>query len=132
MPQSSSSSLVELEFKIVGMSCVNCSNAVESIVRKAFPEIADVQITLLTCKMRVKFDSKLFFTKEITPATICSEVKEKKKGYECDFIGMAEVSPSECCESVMVDRSSSAMMGVIGDGDEISFDLEDGSAIAGE
>lgn len=35
-PQSSSLLVVVLEFKVTGLSCVNCSNAVENTVRRAF------------------------------------------------------------------------------------------------
>ena len=49
------SKLVVLEFKVSGLSCVNCSNTVESAVQKGFSQLESVQITLLTHKMRCAF-----------------------------------------------------------------------------
>ena len=85
--------LVAMEFKVGGMSCVNCSNAVENTMKKAFPpeQLKSVTITLLTYKMKCTFPPGLVYGGTITAEQICTAVTKSGKG--CEFIGMQEEAP---------------------------------------
>jgi copper chaperone CopZ len=70
-----------------GMSCVNCSNAVINKVKSSFGSaLVDIQITLLTGKMRCTFTSECIESGEVSQDKVCKAVKEG--GKSCDFLGM--------------------------------------------
>jgi len=51
-----------LEFKIDGMTCVNCSNTIENAMKLEYESkgLISVQIALLTHKMRIIFDMPVY------------------------------------------------------------------------
>lgn len=65
------------EFKIDGMTCVNCSQAIETAMKQEFTDagLLDVQIAVLTHKMRLTFDETLYKRKKITTDLIIQEVE---------------------------------------------------------
>lgn len=64
------------EFKIDGMTCVNCSQAIENAMRQEFTKsgLLDVQIAVLTHKMRLTFDEALYKKHKLTTDKIIDEV----------------------------------------------------------
>jgi len=56
MPESDDTIIV-YEFKIEGMTCVNCSSAIENGIKNAFKDkgLVEVGVVLLMHKMRVQF-----------------------------------------------------------------------------
>ncbi len=67
---------VLLEFKVTGLSCANCTGAVEKAVVKAFDlnELFSVQVILLTHKMRCTVLAQAYLSLKITPEKICEIV----------------------------------------------------------
>ena len=53
------------------MSCVNCTTTVEKAMNRHFGDyLKDLQITLLTHKMKCTFDADLVYEKIVTPEMI--------------------------------------------------------------
>lgn len=72
------------EFKIDGMTCVACSQAIERAVKQEFQDagLLDVQIAVLTHKMRMTFDETLYKRMRITTEKIIEEVESIGFGAE--------------------------------------------------
>ena len=96
-PQMSSSEsdeedMVEMEFTIGGMTCVNCSSSIERMMHNEFDDkgLKKVSIVLLTHKMTATFTAIAFKEKTVTPDAICEEVE--MIGFDCEQTGMNEIS----------------------------------------
>lgn len=63
-----SNEVMAFEFKIGGMTCVNCSNAIEKAMKTEFESrgLIEVQIALLTHKMRITFNKDAYDAKEFS------------------------------------------------------------------
>ena len=82
--QETAKSEIILEFKIDGMTCVNCSNTIENAMKLEYESkgLISVKIALLTHKMRITFDMKIYQESQITPEMICEEVEMVGFGIE--------------------------------------------------
>ena len=75
------------EYKIEGMTCVNCSSAIENGLKNAFSdkgllETDGVSVVLLMHKMRVQFYKNQIAIHNITPQKIADEVEDLGFGAE--------------------------------------------------
>ena len=70
---------IEQKFTVEGMSCVNCSAAVERAVKK-LDGTENVEVSLLTKSMTCEFDEKKLSAKKIINAV-------NKAGYRCSLYG---------------------------------------------
>jgi cation transport ATPase len=84
-----------LEFKIDGMTCVSCSQTIEGSMESEFnPKgLKEVQVALLTHKMRLVFDLQLFRYHALSPELIASEVE--MIGFTAELIEMIENDQEE-------------------------------------
>ena len=87
--------LIELMFKIEGMTCVACSNSIERLMHSQYDSkgLEKVSIVLLTHKMHATFPQSLFDEKVVTPKLICDTVLII--GFGCELIGMTEINLQE-------------------------------------
>ncbi|MFS8160664.1 MAG: cation transporter [Candidatus Roizmanbacteria bacterium] len=78
------SSTIIYEFKIDGMTCVACSQTIESAMKKEFGDkgCISVVIALLTHKMRMEFEDLKSSELEISPEKIIEEVENIGFGAE--------------------------------------------------
>lgn len=90
-----SNEVMAFEFKIGGMTCVNCSNAIEKAMQTEFEErgLLEVQIALLTHKMRITFGKDAYDAKEFTTDEICDEVE--MIGFDCELLEIFQTGPKE-------------------------------------
>lgn len=77
-----------LEFKIDGMTCVNCSSTIENVLLSEYKEsdkgLVSVQIALLTHKMRIIFDKQKYDELNITPEMIKEDIE--MVGFSADLL----------------------------------------------
>ena len=61
--------IIEFEFSVTGMSCVNCSNNIEKKMRGEYndKEMQSINIILLVHKMLTRFPLRVFREKAVTP-----------------------------------------------------------------
>ena len=61
--------LIQFEFKVSGMSCVNCSNNIERKIHGQFDEkeMKSVTIVLLVHKLFTVFPQRVFSSRAVTP-----------------------------------------------------------------
>mmetsp|Transcript_1882 Transcript_1882/g.2715 ORF Transcript_1882/g.2715 Transcript_1882/m.2715 type:complete len:121 (+) Transcript_1882:144-506(+) len=87
--------MIEFEFKVTGMTCVNCSNNIERKMHGAFDEkeMSSVCIVLLVHKMIVIFPQRVFNSRAVTPQDICDFVTGI--GFKCELLGMTEISSEQ-------------------------------------
>jgi len=85
-----SESEIIVEFKIDGMTCVNCSTALENLMKSEFQSkgLKSVQVALLTHKMRVVFDMTKYREAQIKPCVIKGEIE--CIGFGAEMIEMIE------------------------------------------
>ena len=90
MPESDDTIIV-YEFKIEGMTCVNCSSAIENGIKNAFKDkgLVEVGVVLLMHKMRVQFYKQQFEIHKISADQISSEVEDL--GFEAELTNTFEV-----------------------------------------
>ena len=84
--------LIEFEFKVSGMSCVNCSANIERKFHAQYDEkeLKSVTIVLLVHKLIAVFPQRVFSSRAVTPQAICEFVTGI--GFACELLGMAEIS----------------------------------------
>lgn len=72
------------------MTCVNCSRTIENAMNKEYGDkgLLSVQIALLTHKMRIEFDQKLYVEHGLTPSKIIEEVETV--GFGAELLEMIE------------------------------------------
>ena len=87
--------IVEMEFKVGGMTCVACSSSIERLMHNEFDSkgMISVCIVLLTHKMTLQLKSEVFNSKTVTPEMICDEVE--MIGFECELLGISEIKQDE-------------------------------------
>jgi len=88
-----------LEFKIEGMTCVNCSTAIEKgltiafakkgLVQDASRENSGVNVVLLMHKMRIAFYKETMNQHKVTPADVVTEVEDL--GFDASLLNTFEL-----------------------------------------
>ena len=65
------------EFNVEGMTCIACSQTIERAMKNEFNSkgLIDVQIAVLTHKMRITFNYKDFQDNQLSPEKIAEEVE---------------------------------------------------------
>ena len=83
---------IVLEYKIDGMTCVNCTNTIEGAMNNEYQGkgMKKVQIALLTHKMRIVFDLKSYHENQITPDVIKDEVE--MVGFGAELLEVVEIN----------------------------------------
>ena len=84
--------LIQFEFKVSGMSCVNCSNNIENKLHGKFDEkeMKSCTIVLLVHKLFTVFPQRVFSSRAVTPQSIAEFVTGI--GFACELLGMTEIS----------------------------------------
>ena len=84
-----------MDYKIEGMTCVNCSRTIENAMNTEYSAkgLISVQIALLTHKMRIVFDADEFHAHNLTPELIKEEVE--MIGFGAELIEIIENNQNE-------------------------------------
>ena len=87
--------LIEFEFQVTGMTCVNCSNNITRKVKAEFEskQMRSMDIILLVHKMLTRFPLRVFKDKSVTPQMICDFVTGI--GFKCELLCMNEIENEE-------------------------------------
>ena len=83
------------EFKIGGMTCISCARTIESAIKKEFGEkgLIEVQIAVLTQKMRLTFRKSALLLHGVKADTIIEEIE--LIGFTAELLEMLSNNPQE-------------------------------------